>query len=554
MAFPTPPYTNGQTHTENGQQYQYGSGRWDKSLAAGSTPTILNSLSDVQTTTPADGDVLAFNAATSQWENVSSQSAALLARLPDAGHGYGTTVIRGLDILRTGSTTGTRIHGAGFAENLSRYFPMRVVGVENVTAWKKFYESMSNYLALSTDGHIYVGGDDSEGGLGTERVDAGSKSTEHMIRLEDANVFGPNLFVEDIFALNVNTDEGAFIDCYAVVKNTADSTYKNYFWGSNGSFNMVGVTGLANGNKLYPVEIVDLPAGKRITAVHGQNESCTLVLMEDGTVWGIGYNGAAGHLGLGTGVSPGKFAQCKLTSGSFVTNAKQVFTVDWIGGDDNSYILLNTGEVIAAGSNSLRQLGSGTTTARNTFDYVMAGTGSRLSNIKKIIGSCYEGALFLDNAGNVWHVGANNQNVRGDNISPGASVSAFASICQTGVLDAWSSDDLRGYSVVFYLKSDYKLYGAGRNDKGIRGSGNYASVAYTTGLELVSLPKGEYPVKLHRCGMAADASPNVAYIGFLALTNAGKVYGWGDVDWLGLGGSPAIIPFPLPLNDINNSI
>lgn len=552
MAFPLPPYTNGQTHTENGQQYQYGNGRWDKSLAAGATPTILNSLSDVQTTTPLDGDVLAYNAATSQWENKSSQSATL--KLPDAGQGFGRTVIRGTDILRAGSTTGSRIHGAGFAVDLTCSTPMRVVGIENVTAWKKFYESLNNYLALSTDGHIYVGGDDSEGGLGTERVDAGNKSTEHMIRLEDANVFGPNLFVEDVFALNVNSLGAAFMNCYAVVKDTATNTYKNYFWGSNGAYNQVGVTGIANGNKLFPVEIVDLPAGKRIIAVHGQTDSSTLVLMEDGTVWATGYNGTQGGLGIGTGVSPGKFAQCRLASGSFVTNAKQVFYVDWIGGDDNSYILLNTGEVLSAGGNSMRQLGNGTTTARNTFDYVMSGSGSRLSNVKKIVGSCYEGMLFLDNAGNVWHVGRNDENVRGDNISVGASVSAFASICQTGVLDAWSTDEPRGISLAFYLKSDYKLYGSGRNDSGLRGSGNYLSSAATTGLELVSFPKGEYPVRLHRVGQVADDN-TFSYMSILALTNAGKVYAWGYSNFLGLNGYPTTaIPFPVPLDDINNSL
>lgn len=550
MAFPLPPYTNGQTHTEAGQQYQFGNGRWDKVLAVGSTPTILNALSDVQTTTPADGDVLAFNATSGQWENVSGQTATL--KLVDGGRGFGRTVIRGTDILRAGSTSGNRIHGAGFTATLTTTAPMRVVGIENVTAWKKFYEGTGNYFALSTDGHIYVGGDDSYGQLGTERVDPGTKHTEHMFRLEDANVFGPNLIVEDIFALDINFYEAAAFNAFAVVKNTADGSYKNYFWGLNGSYNQLGVTGVANGNKLFPTEITDLPAGRRITGVHGVNQSCTIAMLDDGTVWATGFNGS-GALGIGTNVNPNKFTQCKLTGGSFVTDAKQVYTQDWSGGGDNSYILLNTGEVLAAGSNANRQLGNGTTTARNTFDYVMAGTGSRLSNIKKIVGDCYEGMLFLDNAGNVWHVGRNQDNVRGDGISVNASVSAFASICQTGVLDAWCPGFPRGICYAHYLKTDYKLYGTGRNEDGMLGSGDYSSSAASTGLELVSFPKGEYPVAIRPLGQVNDA--DTAYMGNIALTNAGKVYAWGEnLSCAMLPNLPAIVPFPVPIYDINNSI
>ena len=85
--------------------------------------------------------------------------------------------------------------------------------------------------------------------------------------------------------------------------------------------------------------------------------SHTFILKNDGTVWGCGHNGY-GELGLGNNTNKNTFTQA-------TTNADDIKSI--YCGVDYSLILKNDGTVWGCGYNSYGQLGLGDTNNRTTF-------------------------------------------------------------------------------------------------------------------------------------------------------------------------------------------
>lgn len=507
-----------------------------------SGPIAFNALTDVTITTPVDGDKLVYDATAGQWENAPKIAPENRLRFPDGGRGFGRTILRGVEILRAGSIGTNRPHAIGIGDTYATTV-MPVAGVADVESWLKFYDGISYYLALSDKGVIYMAGDDSVGQQGTERVKAGNDSSWVMRPVTDANVFGSNVIVEDIFSPDYNLLDGhSQGNPIVVVKNKTTNVYTNYTWGGDG---WRVSSGASSGNKLFPTALTELPAGKKIVKFHGCTNFAHMAVLDDGTVWGIGYNGN-GALGTGNKNSPTAYTQAKLKGGAFVTGAADVKYMVSNGSGTNGYVLLANGEVLAAGSNGNRQLADGTTTERETFDYVLTANNVRLTNIRKIA-LTYAGALFLDASGNVWHAGYNNDGIRGDgttfNVAP---TSSFATICQTGVTDIMSNDPVRGTSFVFYLKTDGKLYSAGWNGYGTLGGskpdGNYSTISE------VHFPKGERPVALKCVGQRTEGADS--HMGLIALTDKNRVFGWGR-NYAGacIHGLPESIPSPQLIRD-----
>lgn len=546
MPFPAGPYTNGQTHTENGTQYVYLVDRWDKVTTSANT---LAGLTDVSVVTPADGDVLSYNSTISKWQNVPAPGDKAL-KLVSGGRGYGRTVLRGTDILRAGAGDNNRPFGIGLGNYNDITSLMPVFNSYQASTWKKFYEGMSHYVALSDEGEIYTAGDDSAGQQGTERIRTGDNPNMIMRRLEDPSIFGPGVTVLDIFSCDYNQFDTSAQGTMIAVTSSALG-FENWMWGADSSVNIAGITGAPAGNKLAPYKIVDLPSLRAVKAHTGVANCAQMVVMDDGTVYSTGYN-SNGALGIGTFVHPGKFTQAKMVNNVMVGNAVDVHYNLSVGSSTCSYVLLSNGEVLAAGSNNCKQLGDGTTTDRNTFNYVMVSATSRLQNITKIIGSHFEGAFFLDNVGRVWHVGRNHDGVRGDNQAVGAiSPTGYATICHTDVVDAWCYPAVRGFSAAFFLKVGGLLYAAGTNTNGQLGIGTTATGTY--GATLVPFPRGEHPVKIRPIGQVSET--NLTYQGHIALTNANRVYVWGrNYGACAIRGLPETIPFPYELTDINNSV
>ena len=100
---------------------------------------------------------------------------------------------------------------------------------------------------------------------------------------------------------------------------------------------------------------------------HHYDNLSVLILKNDGTVWGSGYNGN-GELGIGNNSNQSFWSKAVIPFGLGTP-------IDIIVGNNvngASYILTDTGKVLAAGYNGVGQLGDGTTVSKNTFIQVGA--------------------------------------------------------------------------------------------------------------------------------------------------------------------------------------
>ena len=121
-------------------------------------------------------------------------------------------------------------------------------------------------------------------------------------------------------------------------------------------------------------------------------ENYTLLLKTDGTLWGCGYNGY-GQLGLGDTTNRTTFTQVTTNS----DDVKQVYC-----GDRHTFILKNDGTLWGCGGNGFGQLGLGDNTNRTTFTQIT----TNADDVKSIHGG-WEHALMLKNDGTLWSCGYN---------------------------------------------------------------------------------------------------------------------------------------------------
>jgi alpha-tubulin suppressor-like RCC1 family protein len=116
----------------------------------------------------------------------------------------------------------------------------------------------------------------------------------------------------------------------------------------------------------------------------------TIVLKNDGTVWGVGYN-LEGELGLGNTETKYSFVNTGLS------NIKDIACGYWY-----SFAVTNNNEVYATGYNNKGQLGLGDTTDRHSFTKV---------NINEVyqVACGYNSTYILKTNGSVWVTGYNDK-------------------------------------------------------------------------------------------------------------------------------------------------
>ena len=118
----------------------------------------------------------------------------------------------------------------------------------------------------------------------------------------------------------------------------------------------------------------------------------TIILKKDGTLWSTGYNGDS-KLGLGDTTNRTTFTQV-------TTNADNIKSVYY--GGDHTFILKNDDTLWGCGNNGDGQLGLGDTTNRTTFTQITTNT----DNIKDVYcGGSY--TIILKNDGTLWDCGLN---------------------------------------------------------------------------------------------------------------------------------------------------
>ena len=171
----------------------------------------------------------------------------------------------------------------------------------------------------------------------------------------------------------------------------------------------------------------------------------TLILKNDGTLWGCGYN-KYGQLGLGDNTNRTTFTQV-------TTNTDNIKSV--CCGYYHTFILKNDGTLWVCGGNDYGQLGLGDTTDRNIFTQIA------INDIKKIYCGGHQHTFILKNDGTLWSVGRNNCGQLG--LGDINNRTTFTQITT-------NIDNIKefycGAHHAFILKNDGTLWGTGRNDYG----------------------------------------------------------------------------------------
>ena len=117
-----------------------------------------------------------------------------------------------------------------------------------------------------------------------------------------------------------------------------------------------------------------------------------LILKNDGTLWGAGFNGY-GNLGLGDRGHRTTFTEITYNT----DNIKQVYC-----GENYTFILKNDGTLWSCGCNDYGQLGLGDAINRTTFTQITTNT----DDIKSVYcGESY--VLILKNDNTLWGCGNN---------------------------------------------------------------------------------------------------------------------------------------------------
>ncbi len=261
----------------------------------------------------------------------------------------------------------------------------------------------------------------------------------------------------------------------------SDGTVWAWGYNSNGQLGDGTTT-----DRAAPVQVSGLSG---ITAVSAGEDSYSLALKSDGTVWAWGSNI---YHELGAGVSSDQYTPVQVLDLSGVTAVAAAVA--------HSLALKSDGTVWAWGLNSDGELGDGTTINRTTPVQV-----SGLSNITAV--SAENGhSLALRSDGTVWAWGSNNVGQLGDgtttNRTTPVQVGGLSGVTITALAAGWI------YSLA--LASDGTVWAWGSNNMGQLGDGTTTN--RTTPVQVGGLS-----------GVTAVAS---AYESSLALKSDGTVWAW----------------------------
>ena len=186
----------------------------------------------------------------------------------------------------------------------------------------------------------------------------------------------------------------------------------------------------------------------------------SLILKNDGTLWGTGYN-SYGQLGLGDTNGRNAFTQ-------ITTNTDNIKSVYY--GEYYTLILKNDGTLWGCGQNEYGQLGLGDTTNRTTFTEIITNT----NNIKEIYCGGFH-TFILKNDGTLWGCGRNSHGQLG--LGDGDNRYTFTQITT-------NTDDIKsvycGEYYTFILKNDNTLWSCGANSDGQLGLGDNTNRATFT--------------------------------------------------------------------------
>ena len=177
--------------------------------------------------------------------------------------------------------------------------------------------------------------------------------------------------------------------------------------------------------------------------------SYTLILKNDGTLWGCGCN-TFGQLGLRDTTNKTTFTQITTN----INDIKEIYC-----GGSHTFMLKNDGTLWSCGYNYNGQLGLGDSDDRYTFTEIT----TNANNIKSICCGSHH-TLILKNDGSLWGTGRNNCSQLGLGDTTDRTIFTQVTTNINNIKEIYC-----GANHTFILKNDGTLWGTGRNDFGSLG-------------------------------------------------------------------------------------
>ena len=297
-------------------------------------------------------------------------------------------------------------------------------------------------------------------GINTNDIKSIYCSDEHTIILKNNGTLwgcGNNKYGKLGLGQNI-TDKTTFTQIITNVNNIK-SVYCSYnhtfilkndgtLWGCGD--NQYGQLGLGDTTNRYTFTQITANTNDIKSIYCGQNH--TIILKNDGTLWGCGQNGV-GQLGFEDIKNKTLFTQ-------ITTNVDNIESVHC--GANHTFILKNNGTLWGCGYNKYGRLGLGDNTDRHTFTQIT----TNANNIKSV----YSGGPYtfiLKNDGTLWGCGYNGNGELG--LGDTTDRTTFTQITA-------NVDNIKtvycGFNHTIILKNDGTLWGCGYNTEGELGLGD----------------------------------------------------------------------------------
>jgi intracellular multiplication protein IcmE len=242
-------------------------------------------------------------------------------------------------------------------------------------------------------------------------------------------------------------------------------------------FNQMGQQGVNDTTKRNVLTLAPLPSDK-IASQIACGQSFTIALMTDGTLYGTGY---AGNGELGTSISGGVAKTFTL-----MTNSTGKVPSNIICGGEFTIALMTDNTIYVTGKNTNGQLGLSNTTSRSSFTLLPLPTGKTPSQIM-----CgFEHTIVLMTDSTMYGTGLNSSGQLGtDNTTRSLQLTIMTTAPQN---KTWTKI-LRGYYSTFAIDNNGKTYACGRNESNCLNVNNrmyFSKVNNNTGKTISKISTG----------------------------------------------------------------
>ena len=376
-----------------------------------------------------------------------------VGKTPDAiscGDSHTIVLMTDGTVFGTGANYDGQLGNGDFDNNTTTLTQMKI-GNANITNVKAISCGGYYTMVLINDisGTVYGTGDNYDGQLGTGST-SGSQTTLTLI----------TSIPEEKTPLAISC--GKYHSIVLMNDGSVYGTGENY----NGELG----TGDDDNNKttLTRMTISDGEGSIPVTNVKAiaSGNSYTIVLMEDGSVYGTGYN-YKGRLGTGDTNSQSTLTRMTISDGEGsipVTGVKAIAC-----GDSHTIVLMNNGTLYGTGDNYYGQLGIGESGNSQTILTPMINETGK-TPVAISCGNNHTIVLMSD--GTVYGIGSNNDGQLGDLTTDDIETTLTPMIMpEIPGLKAIAITTGRYHTVV--LMNDGTVYGTGDNEDGQLGNGNY---------------------------------------------------------------------------------